>query len=109
MLTREEEELPICMFLRSAGQDFTMIIDRTKDQRYLVRWEEDGHTFPVTFATLREAEDFAEGWLDMIEAGGEILLERAQESSRPTGKDCMGFVALIGLLATLVLLLYLFG
>jgi hypothetical protein len=98
------------MYLRCEGQRFTLIIDQTKNLRFFVRWEEEYHVFDITFATLQEAQNFAEGWLDLVElAGGKMFAEPAQESSLPSGKDCMGFIALVGLLVTLVLLLYLFG
>ena len=121
MLTKELDDLPICMYLRCEGQDFTLVIDRTPDDRFVVQWVQEEYTFPIRFPTLQEARYFSEGWLDLIEDGGVAVLDqmitreekeayyRRLTSYWPTGKDCMGFVALVVLLATLVLLLYLFG
>ena len=45
----------------------------------------------------------------MVEEGILVEIAARKESSIPTGKDLMGLFALLLLLGTLVLLLYLFG
>jgi hypothetical protein len=110
----DKEELPVYQVLHYEGGTYTLVIDLNEDNRYRVRWEEPGYLFPINFPDLQEAQHFAEGWLDMVEAGHLdvrylTMTEEETESLLPSGKDCMGFIALTGLLGTLVLLLYLFG
>lgn len=103
-------ELPVYMTLRHEGVDYTLVIDRNANLRYAVRWEEPGYLFPINFPILDDAKHFAECWLDWVEAGQlDPRYLTTEESSIPSRKDCMGFVALVGLLAALVLMLYIFG
>lgn len=106
----EPVEYPVYCSLRHNGETYTLVIDRNKDNRCQVRWEEQDYLFPISFSTLELAEHFAEAWLNMAESGFlEDTYDTERRSSVPSGKDCMGLLALVLLLATLVLLLYLFG
>ena len=102
-------ELPVYMTLQAPEGSITLVIDQNADLRYSIWRVEDNHTYPITFATLKEAQDYAEGWLDLI--GADFREHYYSHITRPwpTGKDCSNMFALVTLLATLVLLLYLFG